>query len=144
MLFRSEITEARGDDDVFPSSSFLREYVPLEGCELHNTMLAQRHKVLTLFSDEPHRNLKERIRNSIGGSRGHHKLGAHIHHSIGGSQEHHYAVWGQRPKSNMSTNFHFHKSRGESKPMQLMQMARAQVLKSFTLKHHTNQQMLMG
>ena len=28
-----EITEARGDDDVFPSSSFLGEYVSLEGCE---------------------------------------------------------------------------------------------------------------
>ena len=40
MLFRSvnssgiEITEAHGDDDVFPSSSFLRECVSLEGCEL--------------------------------------------------------------------------------------------------------------
>ena len=29
-----EITEARGDDDVFPSSSLSREYVSLEGCEL--------------------------------------------------------------------------------------------------------------
>ena len=29
-----EITEARGDEDVFPSSSLLREYVSLEGCEL--------------------------------------------------------------------------------------------------------------
>ena len=28
-----EITEARGDDDVFPSFSFLGEYVSLEGCE---------------------------------------------------------------------------------------------------------------
>ena len=44
--------EARGDKDVFPSSSLLREYVSLEGCELHHTMFAQRHKGLTLFSDE--------------------------------------------------------------------------------------------
>ena len=29
-----EITEARGDEDVLPSSSLLREYVSLEGCEL--------------------------------------------------------------------------------------------------------------
>ena len=29
-----EITEARGDEDVCPSSSLLREYVSLEGCEL--------------------------------------------------------------------------------------------------------------
>ena len=46
--------EARGDEDVFPSSSLLREYVSLEGCELHHTRLAQRHEGLTLFSDEPH------------------------------------------------------------------------------------------
>ena len=29
-----EITEARGDGDVFPSFSLLREYVSLEGCDL--------------------------------------------------------------------------------------------------------------
>ena len=29
-----EITETRGDEDVFPSSSLLSEYVSLEGCEL--------------------------------------------------------------------------------------------------------------
>ena len=29
-----EITEAHGDEDVFPSSSLLREYVSLEGCDL--------------------------------------------------------------------------------------------------------------
>ena len=29
-----ELTEARGDEDVFLSSSLLREYVSLEGCEL--------------------------------------------------------------------------------------------------------------
>ena len=45
--------EARGDKDVIPSSSFLGEYISLEGCELHHTRLAQRHKGLTLFSDEP-------------------------------------------------------------------------------------------
>ena len=45
--------EARGDKDVLPSSSFLREYVLLKGCELHHTRFAQRHKGLTLFSGEP-------------------------------------------------------------------------------------------
>ena len=29
-----EITETRGEEDVFPSSSLLREYGSLEGCEL--------------------------------------------------------------------------------------------------------------
>ena len=29
-----EITEAHGDEDVFPSSSLLSEYVSFEGCEL--------------------------------------------------------------------------------------------------------------
>ena len=29
-----EMTEARGDEDLFPSSSLLREYVSLDGCEL--------------------------------------------------------------------------------------------------------------
>jgi hypothetical protein len=28
------ITEARGDDDVFPSSSLEREYISLEGCSI--------------------------------------------------------------------------------------------------------------
>ena len=45
--------EARGDEDVFPSSSFLGEYVSLEGCELHRARLDQGHTGLTLFSDEP-------------------------------------------------------------------------------------------
>ena len=31
---RGNRREARGDKDVFPSSSLLREYVSLEGCEL--------------------------------------------------------------------------------------------------------------
>ena len=44
--------EARGDKDVFPSSSLLREYVLLEGCELHLSRLTQCHTCLTLFSDE--------------------------------------------------------------------------------------------
>ena len=44
--------EARGDKDVFPRSSLLREYVSLEGCELHLARLAQRHIGLTLFFDE--------------------------------------------------------------------------------------------
>ena len=41
-----------GDEDVFPSSSLLREYVSLEGCELHLARIAQHHTGLTLFSDE--------------------------------------------------------------------------------------------
>ena len=45
-----EITEARGDDDVFPSSSFLGEYVSLEGCEFQTQDATNG---LTLFSDEP-------------------------------------------------------------------------------------------
>ena len=44
--------EACGDKDVFPSSSLLREYISLEGCELHLARLTQRHTGLTLFSDE--------------------------------------------------------------------------------------------
>ena len=44
--------EARGDEDVFSSSSLLREYVSLEGCEIHLARLTQRHTGLTLFSDE--------------------------------------------------------------------------------------------
>ena len=44
--------EARGDKDVFLSSSFLGEFVSLEGCELHLARLAQCYTCLTLFSDE--------------------------------------------------------------------------------------------
>ena len=44
--------EARVDEDVFPSSSLVKEYVSLEGCELHHARLTQRHTSLTLFSDE--------------------------------------------------------------------------------------------
>ena len=47
-----EITEARGDEDVFPSSSLLREYVSLERCE--PTQRFNNHKGFTFFSDEPH------------------------------------------------------------------------------------------
>ena len=47
-----EITEARGDEDVFPSSSLLREYVSLERCE--PTQWFNNHKGFTFFSDEPH------------------------------------------------------------------------------------------
>jgi len=42
--------KARGDKDVFPSSSFLGEYVSLEGCELQTQDAT---KGFTLFSDEP-------------------------------------------------------------------------------------------
>ena len=34
MVERDNRREACGDKDVFPSSSLLREYVSLEGCEL--------------------------------------------------------------------------------------------------------------
>ena len=44
--------EARGDKDVFPSSSLLREYASLEWCELHLARLTKRHTGLTLLSDE--------------------------------------------------------------------------------------------
>ena len=44
-----EITESRGDDDVFPSSSFLGEYVSLEECEFQTQDATNG---LTLFSDE--------------------------------------------------------------------------------------------
>ena len=44
--------EAREDKDVFPSASLLREYVSLEGCELHLARLTQRHTGLTLLSNE--------------------------------------------------------------------------------------------
>ena len=43
--------KARGDKDVFPSSSFLGEYVSLEGCEFQTQDATNG---LTLFSDEPH------------------------------------------------------------------------------------------
>ena len=36
--------EERGDEDLFLSSSLLKEYVSLEGCELYHTRLAQCHK----------------------------------------------------------------------------------------------------
>ena len=45
-----EITEARGDDDVFSSSSFLGEYVSLEGCEFQTQDATNG---LTIFFDEP-------------------------------------------------------------------------------------------
>ena len=94
--------EARGYKNVFPSSSFLREYVSLEGCELHHTRLAQRYKGLTLISDEPHHkvlvhlpllvtfNLEARIHNQLEALEVTTILG---HTSTTqGSQEHHYAV----------------------------------------------------
>ena len=46
--------KARGDTDVFPSSSFLGEYFSLERCELPRRSKLNRHKGVTFFSDEPH------------------------------------------------------------------------------------------
>ena len=50
----------------------------------------------------------------------------------------------QRPKSNKFTSFQLPRIFVESTPMHQMQKARAQVLKSFTLKSHHKQLMLMG
>ena len=47
------MTEAREDEDVFPSSSFLGEYVSLERCEAPQRSISTPQR-LTLFSDEPH------------------------------------------------------------------------------------------
>ena len=88
--------EARGDKDVFPSSSLLREYISLEGCEHHHTRFAQHHKGLTLFSDElrhkglVHLPLLESFKaESYAFTMG---FEAHTHNQIGGSQTHHESV----------------------------------------------------
>ena len=50
----------------------------------------------------------------------------------------------RRPKSNKFTRFQLPRILVESTPMHQMQKARAQVLKSFTLKSHHKQLMLIG
>ena len=45
--------QTRGDKDVFPSSSFLGEYVSLERCEAPQRSISTPQR-LTLFYDEPH------------------------------------------------------------------------------------------
>ena len=88
--------EARGDKDVFPSSSLLREYVSLEGCKLHLARLTQLHTCLTLFSDELHHKglvhlpLLESLKAESGAFTI--ELEAHTHNQIGGSQTHHKSV----------------------------------------------------
>ena len=46
--------EARGDKDVFPSSSFLGEYVSLERCQPPQHIGSTVTTGFTFFSDEPH------------------------------------------------------------------------------------------
>ena len=112
--------EARGYKDVFPSSSFLGVYVLLEGCELHHTRLAQRHKGLTLFSGEPHHKglvhlpLLEGESGAFTMSLGHTpttELGAPEQLQVTTrGLNHHKESRVQRPKNNKLTNFHFHES----------------------------------
>ena len=45
--------KAHGDAGLFPSSSFLGEYVSLGGVSYHKGLLNS-HKGFTFFSDEPH------------------------------------------------------------------------------------------
>ena len=83
--------EARGDKDVFLSSSLLREYVSLEGCELHLARLIERNTCLTLFSDELcHK--RPSSPSTIGIRCLYNELEAHTHNQIGGSQTHHESV----------------------------------------------------
>ena len=116
--------KARGDTDVFPSSSFLGEYVSLERCELAQSSKLNRHKGVTLFSDEPHhkglvhlplsesfeaeiRSLSTTIRgtthNGIGGSRQ-----ATSDHQ--GSQPPHGRLGSKDPRVTSSQTFNFHES----------------------------------
>ena len=115
----------------------------------------QRHKGLTLFSDEPHHkglvhlplsvtfNLEAHIHNLIGGSRGHHTWGTHpqlnwrLPRTPQPSRVKDPRV--TRPQSCTSTNPH-----GESKPIQPTQMGRAEVLKSFTFKFQQSNKCLWG
>ena len=151
--------KARGDTDVIPSSSFLGEYVSLERCELSQRSKLNRHKGgCTFFSDEPHhkglvhlplsesfeaeiQSLSTTIRgtthNGIRGSR----TATSDHTRVTTTTR---ASRVQRPKSNKFTSFQLPRILVESTPMHQMQKARAHMLKSFTLKSHHKQQMLMG
>jgi hypothetical protein len=83
------ITEARGDGDVFPSSSTKGEYISLEGCGRHKgltnatkassySLVNFHHKGLVYFSTKGILKAESGI---------YIKLGARIHNLIGGSQE---------------------------------------------------------
>ena len=128
----------------------------MERCE--PTQWFNNHKGFTFFSDEPHhkglvhlplsesfeaeiRSLSTTIRgtthNGIGGSR----TATSDHTRVSTTTR---ASRVQRPKSNKFTSFQLPRILVESTPMHQMQKARAQVLKSFTLKSHLKQLMLMG
>ena len=152
--------EARGDKDVFPSSSFLGEYVSLEGCEFQTQDATNG---LTLFSDEPCPKARftfhywfpfGRKSNPLQQSWG------STHKRIGCSQvttKGQLATKGldhkrsqspsrvQWPKSNKLTNFHFHESswreqtdatKCNGKNTRSVQVLHSQI--------PTKQQMLMG
>jgi hypothetical protein len=128
----------------------------LERCE--PTQRFNNHKGFTLFSDEPHhkglvhlplsesfeaeiRSLSTTIRgttyNGIGGSR----TATSDHTRVSTTTR---ASRVQGHKSNKFTNFQLPRILVESKNRCNEAMARAQVLKSFTLKSHHKQLMLMG
>ena len=150
-----EITEARGDDDVFPSSSFLREYVSLERCEL-----CQHAKLnATTGSPSSPMNLATRVT-----TKGQPQGSIHLPLWVlqRGGHRTFTTAWGTHPQLNWglpsnndrlgsneprvtsSQLFTSTNLRGEHKSMQLMQMARAQVLKSFTLKFQQGNKCLWG
>ena len=130
--------KAHGDTDVFPSSSFLGEYVSLERCE--PTQWFNNHKDFTFFSDEPHhkglvhlplsesfeaeiRSLSTTIRgtthNGIGGSR----TATSDHTRVSTTTR---ASRVQRPKSNKFTSFQLPRILVESTNRCNEAMARAQ------------------
>ena len=114
----------------------------------------QRHKGLTLFSDEPHhKGLVHLPLSSISRHASTTQLEAlEVTKNLGHASTNQleapknttapYRV--KDPRVTSQQTFTSTNPRGESKPMQPMQMARAQVLKSFTLKSHHKQLMLMG
>ena len=85
-----EITEARGDEDVFPCSLPLQEGTSTFGGVWLPQRPNQRHEGLTLFSDDPrHEGLghPSNIGDSFAAGIGLYRvLGARIHNLIGGSQ----------------------------------------------------------
>ena len=128
----------------------------MERCE--PTQWFNRHKGFTIFSDEPHHKglvhlqLSETFKAESGAFTT--TIRGTTHNGIGGSRtatSDHTRVSTttrasrvQRPKSNKFTSFQLPRIFVENTPMHQMQKARAQVLKSFTLKSHHKQLMLMG
>ena len=130
----------------------------MERCEATTTGWSQRHNRLTFFSDEPHhkglvhlplsesfeaeiRSLSTTIRgtthNGIGGSR----TATSDHTRVSTTTR---ASRVQGPKSNKFTSFQLPRIFVESSPMHQMQKARAQVLKSSTLKFQQSNKCLCG